>query len=418
MKQFIVKSLFLLLLYTHIKAQKANPVFHLSMNKAVEMAYKHRPSLKAQKFATQATKTGEKKALAGYMPQVTIQESNAFSSGSRGLQHSIGVQATQLVYSFAGPLEEYKIAKQGTKASKFSEETHKDLVRYEVEASFLASWLLQRKNEYIQSLNKSSGKRFEEEKYKNNVNLLNKNDWLKQVATYSEKLSTVYLYTDELNNAQNELEYFIGKPFGQDIKKITLVWDNEQKITVEPLHYYVDLAIQNRKEIKQKQIEMEQQEEYRRYYKKTYLPSVSLSGDSTRSSGSASSSVSLNLTWNIFDGGATFQDSNKANATRLKLLMEKNSYIQQAKYEVEKAYNELAQYLKQLVAKDLRLAQAKNEFDLKTLQFKIGEISPAEFEEATFSWETEKFAWLTLKVSAALKERELIYACGYPQILP
>jgi outer membrane protein TolC len=387
------------------------------MNQAVKMAYKHRPSLKAQRFATQATKTGEKKALAGYMPQITIKESNAFSNGAKGLQHSVGIQATQLVYSFAGPLEEYKIAKQGTKASKFTEETHKDLVRYEVEISFLQSWLLQRKNEYIQSLNSASNRRYEKEKHKNDVEILDKNDWLKQVATYAENLSTVYLYADELNNAQNELEYFIGNPFKKEIKEITLVWDPEQKITVETLHYYVDLAIQNRKEIKQKQIEMEQQEEYRRYYKKTYLPSVSLSGNSTRSSGTKNNSVSLNLTWNIFDGGANFQDSKKANATKLKLLMEKNNYIQQVKYEVEKAYNELAQYLKQLVAKDLRLAQAKNEFDLKTLQFKIGEISPTEFEEAKLAWKTEKFAWLTLKVSATLKKRELIYACGYPKIL-
>jgi outer membrane protein TolC len=387
------------------------------MHQAVEMAYKHRPSLKAQKFTTQATKTAERKALAEYMPQVTISESNAFSTGSKGLQHSIGVNATQLVYSFAGPLEKYKIAKKGTKVSKFSEETHKDLVRYEVEASFLQSWLLQKKNEYIQSLEKSSNRRFEKEKDKNNVDLLDKNDWLKQVATYSENLSTVYLYTDELNNAQSELEYYIGKPFKQDIKKITLVWNSKQKITVEPLSYYIDLAMQNRKEIKQKQIEMEQQEEYRKYYKKTYLPSVSVSGNSSRTSGTASSSVSLNLSWNIFDGGANFQDANKANANRLRYFMEKNQYMQQAKYDVEQAYNELAQYMKQLVAKDIRLAQAKNEFELKTLQLKIGEISPTEFEEAQFSWETEKFAWLTLKVSAALKERELIYACGYPTIL-
>lgn len=176
--------------------------------------------------------------------------------------------------------------------------------------------------------------------------------------------------------------------FWGTVKNLTLSWDADQKIETKNISYYFNLALKNRKELKQKQQEIEQQEEYRKFYKKTYLPSLGINANVGRTenlsagSGEASSYFGINLAWNILDGGANYHESQKANAERLRALMEKNHYTQQVKYEVEHAYNELASYMKQLAAQDIQLAQAQNEFNLKKLQRRIGELSLVAFETA------------------------------------
>ncbi|MCK4651102.1 TolC family protein [Candidatus Babeliales bacterium] len=423
-KVLFIKTTFIV--YCILISQNLNAInnINLTMEQAVNMAYKHKPSLKAKKFTIQASKHSEKSALSGYFPQITINQSNKYATGIKGLQSSFGIQTNQLIYSFAGPLEKYKIAKKGTAITKHDEETHKDLVKFEVETSFLQSWLLQKKNEFIKTLNIASKEKFNKSKHQNDLNLLGKNDWLNEIAIHAQNLSTVHIYTDELDNAQNKLEFLIGKSFDKDIKKITLVWDKKKEITLKNLNYYYNLSLKNRKELKGKQKEIEQQEEYKKFHIKNYLPSVSISGQSSRrgeflsnTKGNACNSISLQFNWNILDGGASYHESNKANANRLKALMEKNHYSQQIKYEVEKAYNDLSSCLKQLAAKDIKLTQAKNEFDLAKLKFKIGDISKTDFDQTKNNWETEDFDWTTLKVAASIKERQLIYACGYPKIL-
>ncbi|MFC1894884.1 TolC family protein [Candidatus Dependentiae bacterium] len=387
----------------------------LTMQEVVKMAHKNRPSLKAYKFATQASKQDEKKAISGYFPQVTLNEQPFFQNGLKGLQNSISLQTNQLVYSFAGPIQQYKIAKKITESSKYQEETHKDLVRYQVEVAFLQSWLLQRKNKYIEFLEKSSNQDINKSEHENKLNLLDKNDWLNDAATYSQNMYTVYSYSDQLYDAKNQLEYYIGKPFKSETSTIILTWDSAKQISLKQLEYYYQKAINNRKEIKQKQKEVEQYMEYQSFYKKTYLPSLSISGKSGRTSGIKNNSIGAVFTWNMLDGGANYHESNKANANKLKAIMEKENYVQQAKFDVQKSYYELATLLKQLVSQSVRLRQAENEFVLKKQEFNIGTISKVDLESAKYNWESQKFNWITSKINTSIKQRELYYSCGYPQ---
>ncbi|MCK4651423.1 TolC family protein [Candidatus Babeliales bacterium] len=412
----VIKISFFILLFQNLNAIKNKNEIKLTIKQAVKMAYKHQSSLKAKKFATQASKENEKGSLTGYFPQVNFKTSQSYSKGSKGLHSNTSIEASQLVYSFAGPLEKYKIAKKGTAITEYNKQTHKDLIRFQVESSFLQSWLLQRKNKFIKSLNKSSLDTFNKSLHQNKLNLLNKNDWLNQAAIYAQNISTVYLYTDELNNALNELEFLIGKQLVKNNKKINFVWNPKKKVILKNLNYYINLGISNRKEIKQKQKEVEQQEENKKFYKKSCLPNLNINGNAGRGEGTSSASIGINISWNISDGGTNFYESRKSNANRLKALMEKNYYIQQAKYDIKKAYNELLQYLKQLKAKNIRLAQSKNELNLQKLKLDIGEISQIDFEQTRLNWETEKFNWLTIKVNLSIKECELMYSCGYPQI--
>ncbi len=389
----------------------------LTMNQAIKMAHKHRPALKALKFATQAYKYDEKKAMAGYFPQLRLIEQPYFSTYAKGLRNNIKLSGSQLIYSFAGPIQSRRIARKTTEISKLTEEQQEDLVRFDVETAFLQSWLLQRKNRKIESLNQSSLETIKKAENQKKVDLLGKNDWLIQASAFAQNQSTVHLFPDELSNAQSQLEYLIGKKFDDKAETITLQWDSKKKTPFRPIDFYYHKALKNRKEIKSKQKEIEQYHEYQNFYKKTYLPSINLSGDVGRNSGITISAVGIALNWQLSDGGTNFHESNKANANKLKAIMEKDETIKLVKYEVEAAYYELSQLLKQLVAQYITLSQAKNEFDLKKLQFKIGDISKVDFETSKYNWENQEFVWLTLKINTTIKERQLIYACGYPQEL-
>ncbi|MFA5075437.1 MAG: TolC family protein [Candidatus Babeliales bacterium] len=403
--------------YIHSVTVDNNKNLNLTMDKAVEMANKYNPSLKALKFAIQAQKENEKVAFSGYFPTINLNETPYFQNEQKGLQNRISIEGRQLVYSFAGPLQQLKIAQKQTDVAKLSEEERKDYLRYFVEASFLQSWLLQRKNKAIKTLNSSADETIKKAEHQNKLNLLSKNQWLQDEATFASNLANVYLYSDELKNAQNQLEFYIGKQFESKDETITLIWDSKQEIKVENLENYYQKAIKNRKDIQRKQKETEVFKETEYYYKKGNAPELKIMGSVSKDSNAYYNchQVGLYLTWNIFDGGTKHYEQHKAHAEMLKALEEKEYLINQAKYDVQKAYNNLSILLKQLAAQNIQLTQAKNDYILNKQKYEIGDISKVDFEQAKYNWENQKFIWLSLKINTAVKERELQYACGFPE---
>ncbi|MCF7799955.1 TolC family protein [Candidatus Babeliales bacterium] len=394
-----------------------NKNLNLTIDKAVEMANKYNPSLKALKFAIQAQKENEKVAISGYFPTVNLSETPYLQNAQNGLQNKIAVEGRQLVYSFAGPLQQLKIAQKQTDVAKLSEEERKDFLRYFVEASFLQSWLLQRKNKLIKALNFSADEKIKKSEHQNKLDLLDRNTWLQDEATFANSLANVYLYSDDLKNAQNQLEFYIGKQFDNKDKIITLIWDSKQKIKVESLENYYQKAFKNRKDIQRKQKETEAFKETEYYYKKGNAPELRVMGSVSKDSNSYYNNhqVGLYLTWNIFDGGTKHYEQHKAHAEMLKALEEKENLINQAKYDVQKAYNDLAILLKQLAAQNIQLTQAQNDYIFNKQKYEIGDISKVDFEQVKYNWENQKFIWLSLKINTAIKERELQYACGFPE---
>ncbi|MFH1461976.1 MAG: TolC family protein [bacterium] len=410
-----MKKFILFLILTTILRINSQNIKTLNLDDAIKIAYQNRPSLKAFKFSTQANKENEKIAISGYLPQISLNSVENFSTGSKGLQNSTTINASQLIYSFSGPKQQQKIAKKGTEIAKLSERSHEDLIRYQVEAAFLQTWLLQEKNKLIKTLNVSAKENIKKSEHQDELNLLGKNDWLKSASTYANNMSNIYQYSDELYSAQNQLEYLLGDNYKQNDQTPRLIWNIKQPIKVKSLMYYYNKALQNRKEIKLKQKELEQYQETQTYYKNNYLPEISLSGQAARYDQTASNNVGINLKWNLFDGSANYRQSQMANANKLKVMQEKETYVQKIKYEVQKAYHELIQYKKQLAAKNIEIRQAKNELDLNKLKFNIGDISSVDFEISLYNWENTKYSWLTTKINTTLKQKELFFTCGYPE---
>ena len=397
----------------------------LTLDKAIEIAYKNRPSIKAYKFATQASRYVEKQKLSGYFPQLTLSEKNYFANGVKGSTNQVAFNASQLIYSFASPLDEYKIAKKGTEITKYSEETHKEYIRNAVEKSFLNAWLLQKKHTFIKTLQISAQTTFSKNRTEKKVNLLSQPDWLQKAATYSQNELTVALYSDDVNTIHKQLEYYLGKSINLTFhsnpkahgEKMILQWNAQKKIRIGHLNNYYDAAIKNRKEIKSKQKQIEQHKETSKLYKNMYLPSLNAFGQVEKISNhnKKMSIAGLSLSWNLFDGGKYFQQSQETHANMLKATMEKQDTIQQIKFEVESAYYALSQALKQLLAYEISLKQAISQYKKSENQHKIGQTSNVELKEAKCNLQTAKYSWLEYKVNATIKEKNLMYYCGYPE---
>lgn len=408
-KYFCRKNLILLILIlttSKLVSQKG-----LNINQAIKIAYENRPSLKAFKFAIQASEANEKTVISGYLPQLTFSYQGNYSNKYIDLSNRTTLQASQLIYSFSGSALK-QIAQRGTDISKINERNHKDLIRYEVEVSFLQSWLLQEKNKTIKSLKKTAEETIKKSEHQNKLGLLGQNECLKDRSTYAKNMSNVYLFIDELSSSASQLKYLLGE--GYNKKNNYLEWNYKTPIKIYKLGKYYKLAIKNRKEIKLKEKEAAKYNEYQKYYIKNYLPELSISGQVSKLGRLKSNNVGLNLNWKLFDGASNFYLSEQANANRLKTLQEKEYYIQKIKSEVAKAYYSLMSYKKELVANNILLKQSKNDFNLAKLKYSIGTTSKVDFEVAKYNWENAKFGWLTAKINVAIKHSELLFACGYP----
>ncbi|KKP22570.1 MAG: Outer membrane efflux protein [candidate division TM6 bacterium GW2011_GWF2_28_16] len=387
----------------------------LDIQEAVNLAYKNNPSLKALKFAISASQAGEKVAISGYLPQITLNSNEQFASSTKGPQNSTTINASQLIYSFSGPERLKRIAKTETEMAKLNEKNSQDLIRKDVEISFLQTWLLQEKQKTIKSLEVAAQQTIKKSENQDRVNLLGQNDVLIASANYASQMYNVYAYIDELSISQDQLEYLLGNSYKTDNNSPELVWDFNKNTTVNPLDNYYNLALKNRKELKLKDQEIAEYEEYQKYYKYNYLPEFSLTGQASRASQTIANNIGINLSWNLFDGASNYYQSQQYNANKLKALQEKESLFQQVKYDVQKAYHELMAYIKQLTAKDAAYKQADNEYNLAKLNYKIGLISKVDLDNSMYNFENAHFAWLTAKINVAIKESELNFACGYPK---
>lgn len=398
----------------------------LTMQEAVQMGYEFRPSLKALQFSTQANQYVEKQALAGYRPQVSLNNYSFFAKGTTDLQNQITLKGSQLIYSFANPIDQFKIAKKGTQASRFEEKSHKNLIRNQVENAFLLSFLEQEKQTSIDSLDKSSKENIKSAKHQNKLNLLNKNEWLTEEANYAKDESFVKFYIDEKNIAQKELERLTGTTIFDQTNKVALKWnDNTKKIRLKKLDNYIAISLKNRPELKAIQSLIEKEHLDTRYYKNTYLPSIGIQGEISRAStigstqgaiirpNNVTSNIGVGLTWDLFDGAARFQKSNEAHAKKLKIMMEKESTIKQIKLDVQTSYYELSKAKKEQSAKFIEYKQARNEFLLRKQEFEIGNISQVTFSNAKTLWETKQFEWLSTKINTAIRQNNLNFSCSY-----
>lgn len=414
----------------------------LTMEEAVAIALKNKPNLQAYKFAIEASKAQGKKAWSAYLPQVSLAGGLDRYSGVNNPQTSANLQADQLVYSFAGPIQKFKMAQKETQKIEFTCDKDKKFIRHEVETAFLECWKLQQQQDAIQALHKTSQSTFEKNEHAHQLKLVNKSDWFKNISEHANNLTTIENYYQDLEINKKKLEFFMGQPIDLALTKLekpgiegahkntaittlSLEWSAPKKYSLLPLHKYYAYAQKSRDELKiaSKDVEIAQDAAY--IANRSNLPEVSVHastgyyGHEILSPGGTTTAYTfgMKVSWNLFNGLLHDFEAKAAHATMLKEVLNKEQANQTILFEIDQAHNALKQIMTKLKAKKLDLLCAKNNLILSKQQLAIGEISKVEYDAACKEWETKNFEWLGLKTDAAIKSRDLAYACGYPKEL-
>ncbi len=127
--------------------------------------------------------------------------------------------------------------------------------------------------------------------------------------------------------------------------------------------------------------------------------------------------IGVQVSWPIFNGLLNNNIEKEAHATMLKEILNKDHSLQEIKFAIDTAYHTLKQALVSIKAKKIDLVYTRNNIKLKKLQFKTGDISKIELDLALADWERAEYTWIDLIVDAAIKEKNLAFACGYPKEL-
>jgi outer membrane protein TolC len=352
------------------------------------------------------------------------------------------MQADQLVYSFAGPIQKFKMAQKETQKLQFICDKDKKFIRHEVETAFLECWKLQQQQDSIQALYKASQSTFAKNEHAHQLKLVNKSDWFKNISDHASNLTTIENYYQDLEISQKKLEFFMGQPIDLALTKLakpvgeispkniplttlSLEWSAPQKYSLLPINKCYAYAQKNRDDLRiaTKDIEIAQDATY--IANRANLPEIKVNastgyyGQETLLPGGTTTAYALGVkvSWNLFNGLLHDFEAKAAHATMLKEILNKEQANQTIIFEVDQAHNALKQIITKLKAKKLDLLCAKNNLMLSKQQLAIGEISKVDYDAAYKEWELKYFEWLALKTDAAIKSRDLAYACGYPKEL-
>lgn len=424
---------------------------NLTIQEAVDIALRNKPNLAAYKHAIEASKAKGMQVWSAYLPQVNLDTTIAQGMGQGDPQTTISLGAQQLVYTFAGPIENYKMAKKQTNIIELSGDKDKKAIKNAVEAAFIECWRAQQQQNHIKALHKSSTETYQKQAHANKLQLLDKSDWLKSNTEHAQNLAFVENYYQGVELAQKKLEFFMGQPIDLTLTKLekpssrqhapkrhvitlALEWQAPEEVNPQPLSTYYKFAMKNREELKiaDKSVGIAKDQAY--IAQRSNLPSVSVSasaGYASRESTPVGAAAvaqhnvpprnfytfGAQVSWPIFNGLLNDYKEKEAHATMLKEMLGKDQALQDIKLAVDSAYHTLNQALTSLKAKKVDLQYTRNNLKLKQLQFKTGEIAKVDLDAAFTEWERAEYSWIELITDVAIKERNLAFACGYPHEL-
>ncbi len=400
------------------------------MQQVVKQARKHKPSILMFNQLIQARKFGEGEAWAGYYPLVSLSSDVRAVRGERHAISTTGISGRQLVYAFDGPQLQAKRAHEATSIARYQKKVEENNVQFETETTFLECWRIQQQHDQILSLHKSTQAAYGRAAHQNKLELIDKNNWLTEVETHANNISTVHLYKDAASIFEKRLAFLTGYTINLNInpdtktntRQITTVaWNNSPQLTLKPLSYYQKLSMRNRPEIQEREHRIRELQRTYELSTKSNLPKLSISAETSYVNHIGTLTQPQRITQSI-GGTISFPfldiksdyETERINANKLEAILAKQSTEQAIKSEVETTYHQLSQAYTRLRSQNFSYERSRNEFTLRKQELSAGLISPVTFKNAQATWDKAQFDWINQQVNLAIKKRELLFKCGYP----
>ncbi len=400
----------------------------LSLERALDIAYHNRSILHALDNTIKARKSSELEALSGYFPKFSlnslVSQSQKQLNGELSFKkHQQFFNFEQLLYSFAGPLEQYQINQYTTAIARLQRNLKENAIQFEVEKNFLTLYSIHEKQKTIATLEKASRAQFARAKAQNSEQLLNADEWYKEKAAYATAIFTVDSYQEDrattIATLNRSLETELLTPLN-NLSTRLFIQASIAQATAHPLDFYIRNAFAYRKELAIQEEEIEQSKAQLRFFQRSYLPKFSFF--TTIENGAISIPTSfwllgIKISWE-FDGLSSAYKAQEQKAAVESAIMAKKDTEQTITLEVQTAYLELQKLIKQLRAAYEEKERDRTIFTVKKKQYEIGELSAPDFSAACNDWENAQFVVTNLETIIAIKQRELLYSCGYPQTPP
>ena len=410
---------------------------------AIDTGYVHRPDLKKIFRDTKANKELEKASLSGYFPQIQVEAGAGKASGQNlfAPKRFATLYFTQLLYSPAGPIQLYRIAKQDTRILEWQQIIQKDAIRFESTTGLLDLWFSQQKDFLIKQYDLVSKIVYRKQLHEYSLGLSNKDIMLQQTSDFSLAQSRIRKYIDELIIASSNLERNLSvnctPQTSVDSESVVALID--QALTIAPkdsVEQYYQQALANRQELRIIDEMILKETYWERFYCKSYFPSISLytnvihyvyNGlfDQFSNLGPAVNALkklfNFKTGWNAgikldwqFDGFENMFNACASEERKFSALMERLDKLQRIKQEVFTNHAKFQSLYKEFKAALSDYKRADNEIIFKRKQFEVGLISPIDMQQAETVWTKAQYDFLTHKVNVAKQYQRLLYSCGYP----
>jgi len=442
-----------------------------AVSELIHAALTNRSSLLARLYETKQRELESFAVLSGYLPQISLNA--AVMRGSRDIvlnaaesrvvykmlpsgeivldpaksrsvfetvsvfsKNKLYLRATQKLIDFAGPGQQYRIARQSKRIAEIDELLQADSVRYEVERDLIRMWKLTNKRCFIGSLGMAADSAIGREEERYAVGILDVPTIWGSRARFASIEAEIGRYKDDMSEALSNLSSSteLACPGPIDNNATHFFVDTALNFAQQhDLCFYLEQAEQNRKElqIREEQIIQAQYEED--FYKKSYLPTVNLALQVDRggiiSWFSPAEFASNTLTrrrrplWSVaiefdwaFDGMANAHRARAAEYGVSRAIMEKNDTRRLVRQEIENSHAELGRRQKSMDAAQEALVAAQKTFAKQEAQYTLGLTSYVDFDIARQTLERADYDLLEAKSETAVAARELLFRSGYPYV--
>lgn len=224
----------------------------------------------------------------------------------------------------------------------------------------------------------------------------------------------------QLKNAKRDLKLVLGETFTED-------YDVETEVDFT-LQFQKDSLFQQAKSRNVALLQTEKNIAISKLDinsgKSAYLPTVGLTGSYgwNKNNNNAASflttstntglSGGLNLSWNLFDGGATINRVRNAKINLETQQLQKENILLSIERDFNNAWDDYLNKLEIYNIQDKNIATAQNNFDRTQEKFKIGQVNSIEFRQAQINLLNAELSRSQAKYDAKLAELTLLQISG------
>ena len=224
----------------------------------------------------------------------------------------------------------------------------------------------------------------------------------------------------QLANTKRDLNVIIDEELEKLIKVDTVV----QFVSKLQLDSYIDAYAENNVTLLQNEVNYKINEYDVKVNKSGYLPTIGLTGTYgwNKNNNNAAAflttqtttglSTSINLSWNLFDGGGTITRIKNAKIALDTQELNQNQVITQVKRDIANALGDYDNRLDIFEIQQQNVITNQNNFERSKEQFKLGQITSIEFRQAQINLINAKTNRNLAKYNAKIAELQLLQLTG------